>query len=200
MEFEDFIKNYLRQSSQIDHGMFVKKLSLKLFHKLKEFFPELNELDNKEDIKLLEYGAALHDIGVCFEKKLDRAHHKIGRDLILENGIAGLDDVSNLIVANIVRYHRKSMPDIQKHKYYRMLNNDKRKVVCIFSSLVRLADALDYNHFNMVDDFELKYDKTSRILTIILSINIMLNIGFKELLEKKKELLEKTLNIKVLFR
>ncbi len=47
--------------------------------------------------------------------------------------------------------------------------------------------------------FELKFDENSRILTLILSVNIMLNIGFKELLDKKKELLEKTLDIKVQF-
>ncbi len=198
MELEDFIKNYLGQNSLIDHSMLIKDLSLNLFHKLKVFFPELKKYDNKEDLKLLEYGALLHDVGVPFEKKMDKSHHKIGRDLILKNKILGLDETSNLIAANIVRYHRRALPDL-KHKYYKMLNNKDRRKVDIFSSIVRLTDALDYNHFNMVDDFELKYDESSRILTIILSINIMLNIGFKELLDKKKELLEKTLDIKVLF-
>lgn len=198
MELEDFIKNYLWQNSLADHSKIVQKLSLNLFHKLKIFFYELKEFDNKEDLKLLEYGALLHDIGVLFEKKMDKSHHKIGRDLVLKNKISGFDDTANLIIANIIRYHRRALPDV-KHKYYEMLNNKDRRKVDIFSSIVRLADALDYNHFNMVDDFELKYDENSRILTIILSINIMLNIGFKELLDKKKELLEKTLDIKVLF-
>ena len=91
-----------------------------------------------------------------------------------------------LFVANIVRYHRRAHPDINKHKYYKMLNNNLQKKSRCFSGIVRLADAFDYNHFNMVDDFELKFDENSRILTLILSVNIMLNIGFKELLDKKK--------------
>ncbi len=198
MELEDFIKNYLGQNSLVDHSKLVCNLSLKMFHKLKKFFSELKDFDNKEDLKLLECGALLHDIGVLFEKKMDKSHHKIGRDLILKNKISGFNDSSNLIIANIVRYHRRALPSLE-HKYYKMLNNDDRRKVDIFSSIVRLTDALDYNHFNMTDDFELKYDENERILTIILSINIMLNIGFKELLDKKKELLEKTLDIKVLF-
>jgi len=199
MDIEDFKKNYLCDKTLIEHSKLVSVLSLKFFHKLKAFFPDLKEFDNKEDLKLLEYGAALHDIGVMFEKRMDKAHHKIGRDLILENKISGLNETQNLVVANIVRYHRRALPDINKHKYYKMLNKDDRKKVGIFSSIVRLSDALDYNHFNLIDEFELKFDEKSRILTLVLSINIMLNIGFGELLEKKKELLEKTLNVKVQF-
>lgn len=198
MELEDFIKNYLSQSSLKDHSKVVCNLSLKLFHKLKEYFPELKEFCSKENLKLLEYGAILHDIGVMFEKKMDRSHHKIGRDLILENKISGLNDRENLIVANIVRYHRRALPACA-HKYYEMLNNKEKRMVDIFSSIVRLSDALDYNHFNLIDDFSLQYDENERILTLYLSINIMLNIGFEEILNKKKEFLEKTLNIKVLF-
>ncbi len=199
MELKDFMKNYLWQDSLIDHSKLVARLSLRMFYKLKNFFPNLNQFENKEDIKLLEYGALLHDIGVVFEKKMDKGHHKIGRDLIMDNKISGLDEESNLVVANIVRYHRRAHPDINKHKYYKMLNNNLQRKVDVFSGIVRLADALDYNHFNMVDDFELKFDENSRILTLILSVNIMLNIGFKEVLDKKKELLEKTLDIKVQF-
>lgn len=196
MDAADFKKNYLVSEASFEHSKTVTILSLKLFNKLAEIFPYIKEYE--KDLKLLELGASLHDIGVRFEKKLKKGHHKIGRDLILENKISGLDEVSNLIVANIVRYHRRSTPGLF-HKHYKMLNEKDRKKVEVFSSIVRMADAFDYNHFNMVDDFELKYDENSRILTIILSINIMLNIGFKELLDKKKELLEKTLDIKVLF-
>ena len=199
MDLEDFIKNYLWQNSNKSHSKLVCNLSIKLFNKLKIFFPELKEFDNKEDLKLLEYGAMLHDIGVVFEKKTGRPHHKIGRDLILENKISGFEFSSNLIVANIVRYHRRALPDCNKHKYYKMLNNKERRMTDIFASIVRLSDALDYNHIDMIDDFTVKYDESSRILTLFLSVNIMLNIGFKEILNKKKDFLEKTLDIKVLF-
>ena len=58
---------------------------------------------------------------------MDKGHHKIGRDLILENKISGLDETSNLIVANIVRYHRKSLPNILKHETYALLGEADRK-------------------------------------------------------------------------
>ena len=146
---------------------------------------------------LLKYGAYLHDIGVIFEKKLGRGHHKIGRDLILENKISGLDETSNLIVANIVRYHRRALPSLE-HKYYKMLNNKERRIVDIFASIVRLSDALDYNHFNIADDFDIGYDTKSNILTIVSWVNIMLNVGYIDALNKKKDFLEKILGTRVL--
>lgn len=200
MNLEDFKKNYLTSSTLAEHSELVKKLSLKLFSALCEFFPDVQKYSNKSDLALLEYGAYLHDIGVIFEKRQGRGHHKIGRDLILENKVSILDETDNLIVANIVRYHRKSLPDANKHKFYKMLNDEGRKKTDLFASIVRFCDALDYNHFNIVDDFKAEYDKTSNVLTIGLSVNIMLNIGFNEILNKKKEFLEKTLGAKVLVK
>lgn len=197
MKAADFRKNYLVSEALYEHSKTVAALSLKLFNKLKEFFPNLKEYE--KDLNLLELGASLHDIGVMFEKKLKRGHHKIGRDLILENKISGLDEAGNLIVANIVRYHRRTIPSLE-HKHYKMLTLENRKKVDIFSSIVRLADAIDYNHFNMVDDFSLSYEKERGVLTISLGVNIMLNIGYGEILNQKKRLFEKTFGVEVLFK
>lgn len=197
MDAADFKKNYFETESSFEHSKTVMVLSLKLFNKMAEIFPELKVYE--KDLKLLELGASLHDIGVRFEKKMKKGHHKIGRDLILENKISGLDDVSNLIVANIVRYHRRALPSLI-HKHYKMLKEEDRKKTDIFSSIVRLADAFDYNHFNIVDDFNLTYDNRKRILTISLGVNIMLNIGYGENLNKKKRFFEKTFNLEVLFK
>lgn len=199
MDINEFKKNYLTQGAKEEHSMFVSALSLKFFKKLIEFFPELNEYDNKKDLKLLEYGAFLHDIGVIFEKKLDRGHHKIGRDLILENKISELDATSNLIVANIVRYHRKSLPDPIKHKHYGMLSPENQRKVDVFASIVRLIDGIDFNHFNVVDDIGVNYEKTENFLTLTLGINIMFNVGYLEVLNKKKDFFEKVFKTEVLF-
>lgn len=200
MDFSDYKKNYLTGGKLSEHSKLVSKLSLKLFEELKGFFPWVREYDNKQDLMLLEYGAYLHDIGVIFEKKQGRGHHKIGRDLILENKISNLSERENLIVANIIRYHRKSLPSLVKHACYRELTDEERKKTNLFAAIVRLADALDYRHFNLADDFETDYDEKSNVLTITLSINIMLNVGFKGALKKKKKLLEKVLGTKVLIR
>lgn len=197
MDAADFKKNYLVSEASFEHSKTVTILSLKLFNKLAEIFPYIKEYE--KDLKLLELGASLHDIGVRFEKKLKKGHHKIGRDLILENKISGLDEVSNLIVANIVRYHRRSTPGLF-HKHYKMLNEKDRKKVEVFSSIVRMADAFDYNHFNMVDDLNLVYEEDKRILTISLGVNIMLNIGYGEHLNRKKRFFEETFGLEVLFK
>lgn len=197
MNLADFKKNYLTDRTLLEHSMLVTKLSLKLFLKLVKFFPEFRKYNNKADLMLLEYGALLHDIGVILEKKLGRGHHKIGRDLILENKISNLDEPGNIIVANIVRYHRRALPDIERHKIYRNLDIECKNKVDIFGAIVRFSDALDYNHFNLLEDFNAEYDEKNNILTISLGVNIMLNIGYREALNKKKDFLEKVLNAEV---
>lgn len=199
MNLTEFKKNYMTDEAKKEHGLLVSSLSVKFFKKLLKFFPNLKEYDNNNDLLLLKYGAYLHDIGVIFEKKLNRGHHKIGRDLILENKIAGLDDTSNLIVANIVRYHRKSIPKANKHKTYAALSENDRKKADIFASIVRLIDAVDFKHFNMVDDIEVNYENTVNILTLTLGVNIMLNIGHVKVLNKKKKFFEKVFKTEVLF-
>ena len=199
MDINGFKKNYMTQASCLEHSKLVSNLSVKFFKKLLNFFPFLKEYDNDYDLTLLKYGALLHDIGAAFEKKFDRGHHKIGRDLILENKITGLDEVGNLIVANIVRYHRKSLPDIKKHRYYEMLNEKDRRKTDVFASIVRLVDAFDYNHFNIIEDIGVKYEKPENFLTLTLGINIMLNIGYVEVLNKKKRFFEKVFDTEVLF-
>ncbi|MCX4275654.1 MAG: HD domain-containing protein [Candidatus Gastranaerophilales bacterium] len=185
--------------SKEEHAETVASLTLKFFKKILNVFPDLKKYDNNDDLLLLKYGAYLHDIGVIFEKKLGRGHHKIGRDLILENKISGLDETSNLIVANIVRYHRKSLPNILKHETYALLGEADRKKTDVFASIVRLMDAVDYNHFNMVDDMEILYEETENILTLTLGVNIMLNVGYVEVLDKKKKFFEKVFKTEVLF-
>ncbi len=202
MDINEFKKNYLSSAKTLDHSELVAKLSLKFFKELLRFFPWLAEFDNTEDLTLLKYGAMLHDIGVMFEKNKKnqtKPHHKIGRDLILENKISGLDEAQNLVVACIVRYHRKSLPDENEHKCYKMLSKNDRKKTDVFASIVRLIDAFDYNHFNMVEDFSLDFDEKQRILTIDLGVNIMLNIGLGAALARKKQFFEKVFNIEVLF-
>lgn len=198
MDLADFKKNYLNDKTLLEHSRLVAKLSIKLFLKLVKIFPDLGKYNNKTDIMLLEYGALLHDIGVILEKKLGRGHHKIGRDLILENKISNLDEEKNLIVANIVRYHRRALPDINEHKWYKNLNPEARQKTDIFAAIVRFADALDYNHFNIADDFDIGYDIKSNILTIVSGVNIMLNVGYIDALNKKKDFLEKILGTRVL--
>jgi len=199
VDINEFKRNYLTQSAKEDHSLLTADLSLKFFKKLIPFFPELKAYDNDNDLKLLKYGAYLHDIGVIFEKKSGRGHHKIGRDLILENKISKLDDVSNLIVANIVRYHRKSVPNPAKHKHYAVLSKEDKRKTDVFSSIVRLVDGIDFNHFNMVDDIKVNYEKSRNILTLTLGVNIMLNIGYVEVLNKKKKFFEKVFKTEVLF-
>lgn len=198
MELSEFKKNYLGEKELLEHSLLVSKLALKMFFELKNYFPFLETFNNASDLKILEYGAVLHDIGVSFEKKLDRGHHKIGRDLIIENRISELSEESNIVAANVVRYHRRALPD-RKHKSYGGLTPENQRKTDIFASIVRLCDAFDFNHFGIIEDFKTSYNKSRNILTITLPVNIILNVGLKDNLDKKKEFLELVFNTEVLF-
>lgn len=195
MKINDYLKNYLNSSSQKDHSILVKNLSLEIFNQIKNFF-DIKMYDNPNDIKLLGYGALLHDIGVNLEKNMNKPHNKIARDLILKNGVDNLNEREILIVANIVRYHRKKAPDT-KHKYFNILTDDEKRKTTVFSSIVRLADALDSEHFSIINNVNAEFDTITRILTLKTGINIMLNIELKDVLDKKKIMFEKTFNVKV---
>jgi exopolyphosphatase/guanosine-5'-triphosphate,3'-diphosphate pyrophosphatase len=137
----------------------------------------------------------LHDIGTFL--KSDKPHNKRGAKIILENKIDGLDNNQNLIVANIVRFHRGSAPKKDKQKIFSELDKESRRIVKIFSSIVRIADALDWGHLSFCENIHLTYDNCREALTMSVNSNIILNVGFNEVFEKKKKLFEKIFEAKL---
>lgn len=190
----EIIKKHLPDKA---HGENVKRLSLLLFNKLFGHFPILKNYENK--LSLLEKGANLHDIGINFEKTYSMAHNKAGANFIYENKPEDISDDELLIICCLIRYHRKSLPK-EKHKYYSELNEDEKELTKIFSAIIKLADAMDYLHMGLIENFVTVYDEKSRILTLIFTNNIMSNRSYILAMEKKKDLLEEVFSIRVRFK
>ena len=91
---------------------------------------------------LLEVGAILHDVGTFIKTS---GHHKHGEYIVANSEIFGLNRADLTIIANVVRYHRKS-PPAGNHVNFIALPKEDRIVVMKLAAIARVADALDRGH------------------------------------------------------
>jgi exopolyphosphatase/guanosine-5'-triphosphate,3'-diphosphate pyrophosphatase len=119
------------------HARHVAELAASLFDQL----ADLHHM-GPDERRLLRLSALLHDIGdfVGFE-----SHHKHTYYLIQHADLMGLSPSHKEVVANVARYHRKSLPDLS-HPGYRKLDRRERAVVRKLAALLRVADAFDREH------------------------------------------------------
>ncbi len=119
------------------HARHVADLSLGLFDGLMRE----HGLGARERL-LLEAAGLLHDIGTYIRAS---GHHKHGEYIVANSEIFGLNRGDLTIVANVVRYHRKSAPS-SMHLNYISLPREDRTVVMKLAAILRVADALDRGH------------------------------------------------------
>jgi exopolyphosphatase/guanosine-5'-triphosphate,3'-diphosphate pyrophosphatase len=93
-------------------------------------------------------------------------HHKHTFYLLSAVPIVGLTPAQAAIVANVARYHRKSFPKTE-HEPYGALPARDRVTVSKLASILRLADALDYEHAGKVHEIDV--EATSREVMLKLS-------------------------------
>ncbi|XVJ58152.1 MAG: Ppx/GppA family phosphatase [Tepidisphaera sp.] len=93
-------------------------------------------------VTLLEAACVLHDVGtiVGYAK-----HHKHSRDIILSSDIQHLSRRDLLVLANIVRYHRRIGPST-KHAAFAALSARDQHLVRVLAGVLRVADGLDRSH------------------------------------------------------
>ena len=133
------------------HAEKVAQLAGRLFDDLST----VHGLGQRERL-LLCAGALLHDVGDFVRYD---GHHKHGYYLVLHSDIMGLSPDERAMVANLVRYHRKSAPDIS-HPNFRELSKDARATVRALSAILRIADALDREHRGKVREVRANAGKT----------------------------------------
>ena len=92
--------------------------------------------------KLLEAAAYLHDAGHFVA---DANHHKHSCYLVINSDMPGFTNRERELIANLCRYHRKSMPT-PMHANWQSLNAEDKRVVLLLIPLLRLADNLDVSH------------------------------------------------------
>jgi exopolyphosphatase/guanosine-5'-triphosphate,3'-diphosphate pyrophosphatase len=97
---------------------------------------------------LLEVAGLLHDVGYAVAQS---AHHKHSLYLIRNAGLDGFTPRERDLVANVARYHRKALPADQ-HAEYMALHEADRTLVRRLGALLRLADGLDADHFQVVEE------------------------------------------------
>lgn len=123
-----------RTQVRMPHAQQVTRLSLDLFRGLRP----LHGLPNA-DGELLEFAALLHDCGFYIAAS---KHHKHGQYLIENMGLQGFQPGEIALLAQTVRYHRKSTPK-DTHAPFMALPDTLRRKVRVLSALLRVADGLD---------------------------------------------------------
>ena len=161
------------------HSKHVSKLSLAIFDSMSK---KCNF--KKADRRLLEVAALLHDIGYFISYN---SHHKHSYHLIRHADLFGFTPREREIIAQIARYHRKSLPK-KKHDEYQRLNEADRGCVCSLGGIMRLADGLDRRRSGLVEVVEIQQEDaviTMKLLgTEDISVEVFGGNAKKDLFEK----------------
>jgi putative phosphoesterase len=164
------------------HSEQVKKLALKLFDTLKP----LHKLGTLERY-WLQSAAILHDIGWS---RGGTGHNKTSLKLILNDSDLPFNTTERYIIGSIARYHRKKPPK-QKHYNYAPLNPSEKQKVVLLSSILRVADALDFSHGSIVKNLKVSINHAAVTVKCRVNQNPVLE---DQSLNKKKDLFEKSFN------
>ena len=132
------------------HGLHVAKLALSIFDQT----TELHGL-GPQNRRLLLAASILHDIGAFVGHK---KHHKHTLYIISNSELPGLSSNEMLMVANIARYHRKNIPR-DHHPEFMSLSEADQKRTTVLSGILRVADALDRSHFQVVEELKVSWGK-----------------------------------------
>lgn len=136
-----------KYQASFEHAEQVTELAEQIFQKLRD----LKLLSYDEDsLHLLRAAAMLHDVGMFVGRN---GHHKHSYYLIKNGGLLGHSEEEVTLIANIARYHRGSEPK-ESHDPFIQLTAQEKKMVADMSAILRLAEALDRSHRQVVQRIE----------------------------------------------
>ncbi|WP_261664845.1 Ppx/GppA phosphatase family protein [Deinococcus sp. Marseille-Q6407] len=127
-----------RFRADLPHARQVTALSKELYNRLREQGQPLPE----EGRGLLRAAATLHEVGQLVAQS---SHHKHSAYLIRHGGLLGFDARGVELVAQIARYHRRSMPK-DSHEEWRALSREDQRLVSQMAAILRVADGLDRSY------------------------------------------------------
>ncbi len=130
------------------HGERVRLFARTLFDQLEPVHGLPQELG-----AVLEVAAVLHDVGEVVNRP---SHHKHGEYLVRNGRIPGLDTPHREMAAALVRAHRRSAPDAKRHETFATLSPERQAQVTRLAALLRVADALDTDHRQRVEDLRVR--------------------------------------------
>lgn len=123
------------------HVQHVTAMALQIFDACRP----LHNLGRSER-ELLEYASLLHDVGYYISRS---SHHKHSLYLIKQADWHGFQKEEVDVMANVARYHRRSLPK-EKHSAYRRLSKENQLLVRQLGAFLRLANGLDRSHYQNV--------------------------------------------------
>ena len=100
--------------------------------------------------KVLEAASYLHDIGHYVS---DTRHHRHSFYLVANSDMPGFTERERHLIANLCRYHRKSVPNAT-HSQFQTLDAEAKRALHLLTPLLRLADALDRSNEQRVESLE----------------------------------------------
>lgn len=176
------------QIADPEHSEHVTWLSLRLFDQLAPHF-ELAP----EERALLATAAYWHDVG---HQRSSEHHHRYGYDLIAAQPLEEFNSDERVEIANIARYHRQSDPSVE-HTGFRNLPRGRRAAVVRLASLLRLAEALDAGHSQLVRDVSCTVSTDSVVISVISNEFPMLEI---ELAQARSGLFRESFGRRIVLR
>lgn len=169
------------------HSLHVARLSLPIFDALAVSFSL-----EKSDRKLLEAAALLHDVGYFIAYS---SHHKHSYHLIRHAELFGFTPRERELIAQIARYHRKSLPK-RKHETFQSLSEEDRQRVGRLGGILRLADGLDRRRSSTVRSVACTFGGT--LFSVHLEGNEDMSVEIFGA-TAKKDLFEKAFGVRVVF-
>jgi exopolyphosphatase/guanosine-5'-triphosphate,3'-diphosphate pyrophosphatase len=162
---EDFERQVLASAESLGqryrfdraHGRQVARLATRIFDDL----GGEHALSGRERL-LLQVAALLHDVGVYVSL---RAHHKHSQYILAASQIFGLSAEETAVVSNVARYHRRGLPQ-RSHLPYLALDRQDRVIVAKLAAILRVANALDAEHAQKVEDVQLLSEGGSWMLEL----------------------------------
>jgi exopolyphosphatase/guanosine-5'-triphosphate,3'-diphosphate pyrophosphatase len=128
-----------------NHARKVAQLAAMLF----EALHPLHKLAPSQG-RILEAAAYLYNIGHYINES---RHHKHSLYLVLNSDLPGFTERERLAIANLSRYHRKSMPQ-PSHPEFQAMDAEMRNAVVLLAPLLRIAVALDQSREQKIESVE----------------------------------------------
>ncbi|QXE91914.1 Ppx/GppA family phosphatase [Geomonas subterranea] len=139
------------------HARQVAKLSRQIFHALAKRYGW-----GDKELRLLDAAAVMHDVGYFISYS---SHHKHSYHLIRHADLFGFTPRERELMANIARYHRKSLPK-KKHDEFTRLTAADQLLVSRLGGILRLCDGLDRRRNAVVRQLDCAIDKDLLRLTL----------------------------------
>jgi exopolyphosphatase/guanosine-5'-triphosphate,3'-diphosphate pyrophosphatase len=169
------------------HSLHVARLALSLFDVLAEPYTM-----KKSDRKLLEAAAILHDVGYFIAYS---SHHKHSYHLIRHAELFGFTPRERELIAQIARYHRKSLPK-RKHETFQALHEEDQQRVRRLGGILRLADGLDRRRGAAVQSIACTFSGATVTVHMNGSEDMSLELFGAT---SKKDLFEKAFDVRAVF-